>query len=1002
MGIIVGVVAFTFGLGQVAAQDGKPVVSLGSSTAVFTEDEEPVVVFSDLTISDPDGSDLRSATVTLVNRPDAPDEQLMAQGMGTISVTYSPGNGVLQLTGLASIDSYQSVLRGVTYNNNSQAPDTADRAVTVTVSDGVNSSEVVTAVVTINAVNDAPILDATRSFRLTDIPEDKIDSAGDSVEKILNSDGPNAISDVDATTTQGIAITSAEVSNGTWQFSTSAGVNWQALGPVSNSAAVLLNETARLRFVPDSNFSGPVTLSFRAWDQSNGSNGQTNVSTAANGGTTAFSTAVGTATLNVISVNDPPVLDLNGSVPGLSFSTNFVGGAGPVRIVAADATVTDEDNGSLSSATITLKQRPDGEAEMLAANTLGTTITLQPYNPSTGVLRLTGLAALEDYQSVLRTVTYNNSETDSLTTTSRAVEFVVSDGTNNSAVVTATIAIKPSNAAPVLDPTQPMALAPVVEDDENPAGSTVLEIIESAPEPPITDPDADALLGFAVVGVDDSNGRWQYTVAEDGTWTDFGVVSDTAAVLLDTFARIRFLPQADFAGASAITVRAWDQSSGSSGSREIDVSTNGGSTAFSNETAEVSVEVTAVNDAPVLTLPAGLTAVFVEGAGPVTITGPSLELSDIDHASLISATVRIENYAAGESDMLDVDTAGSGITRFYDRETGTLLLEGEASVANYQAVLRAINFENRSQDPDDRDRIVSFQVSDGEDASNVVTSTVSVQPVNDAPVIDLNGPMRPGTDTTVAFLEDAGPVAIAQNIDLQDVDNTTLGAATVILTNRPDGAAERLAINVEGTNLTASYEPTSGQLTLVGVDTIAAYEQALRTVTYDNSRTRPLRANRIVQFIVSDGTNSSDVAISTIFIRPQLTFLPVVANGFLYRPLSDEPNNNCGQAYPLLLNETADFLANDRDDWYTFVLPSAGSVRVELTNFLPEEGQVLVASGSCADNTLVRIGQNGNFATTKVINLPQLAPGRYYIWVINDGPTNIQQPYNLRVRFPVP
>jgi hypothetical protein len=69
---------------------------------------------------------------------------------------------------------------------------------------------------------------------------------------------------------------------------------------------------------------------------------------------------------------------------------------------------------------------------------------------------------------------------------------------------------------------------------------------------------------------------------------------------------------------------------------------------------------------------------------------------------------------------------------------------------------------------------------------------------------------------------------------------------------------------------------------------------------------------------------------------------------------------------------------------------------VELTEFKPEEGQILVAKGSCAEPKL--IGQNGDFSTNKTIKLGELEAGRYYILLITDGPKNNRDPYKLRVK----
>ncbi|MBK6752952.1 MAG: hypothetical protein IPG69_05050 [Flavobacteriales bacterium] len=70
----------------------------------------------------------------------------------------------------------------------------------------------------------------------------------------------------------------------------------------------------------------------------------------------------------------------------------------------------------------------------------------------------------------------------------------------------------------------------------------------------------------------------------------------------DANSRLYFQPTANFNGAiaTAITFRAWDQTSGTNGST-ADASTNGGTTAFSTATDVASLTITAGNDAPTAT-----------------------------------------------------------------------------------------------------------------------------------------------------------------------------------------------------------------------------------------------------------------------------------------------------------------------------------------------------------------------------------------------------------------
>src|SRR5205085_3118514 len=111
----------------------------------------------------------------------------------------------------------------------------------------------------------------------------------------------------------------------------------------------------------------------------------------------------------------------------------------------------------------------------------------------------------------------------------------------------------------------------------------------------ITDPDTGAVTGIALTGTDTSHGTWFFSTNNGGTWAAVGAVSNTSALLLsaDANARLYFQPSATFTGTdtSAITFRAWDQTSGSNGATGVNTSSNGGATAFSiaTDTADITI-----------------------------------------------------------------------------------------------------------------------------------------------------------------------------------------------------------------------------------------------------------------------------------------------------------------------------------------------------------------------------------------------------------------------------
>jgi hypothetical protein len=131
-------------------------------------------------------------------------------------------------------------------------------------------------------------------------------------------------------------------------------------------------------------------------------------------------------------------------------------------------------------------------------------------------------------------------------------------------------------------------------------------------------------LGVAITSVAGSGGTWQYRLAKTKTWLEVGPVSTTSALLLSPADQLRFVPAVNDDGAGRIAFQTWDQSVGSRGERFNPV---GG--AFGVNPGRATVEITPVNDAPVLDLSVPALLDPIE-AGETT--------NDVEFASIMSAT----------------------------------------------------------------------------------------------------------------------------------------------------------------------------------------------------------------------------------------------------------------------------------------------------------------------------------------------------------------------------
>ncbi|MBL4691856.1 MAG: tandem-95 repeat protein [Magnetovibrio sp.] len=392
-------------------------------------------------------------------------------------------------------------------------------------------------------------------------------------------------------------------------------------------------------------------------------------------------------------------------------------------------------------------------------------------------------------------------------------------------------------------------------------------------------------------------------------------------------------------------------------------------------TGSAFIDVTGVNDAPVLTAGPGSLTNFVEDAVPQVVDA-GLTLADVDGLGFASATVTIGGFVASE-DRLTFNAGTSGLTGSFNTATGVLTLSGNAQTAAYEAVLRSVTYQNISNNPTVGDRLIDFKVNDGQtinNFSNALSNTISITATNDAPIIegntwpldvpedtvtsgiisafDLDGDAltysvaatgQPtngtvvfeaansgsftytpnanynGTDSFTTQVDDGhgGTTTAVTNINvtaindapnvtswvfgatnfvegtaivvdsgvtLTDVDSRNLVSAIVKITAKLDAGKDVLAFTNTAT-ITGTYDSATGTLALSGSDTLANYQAALRSVTYNTTSGNPSTLARSIDFTVNDGAlnstvHSQTVAVTAVNNAPDIIGVGAL-NGFL-------------------------------------------------------------------------------------------------------------------------
>jgi hypothetical protein len=186
--------------------------------------------------------------------------------------------------------------------------------------------------------------------------------------------------------------------------------------------------------INDIRFDGATRLFINAFDVVPGTT-YTLTIRIADVGDNQFDSAVFVATSTIL--NNPPALDLSNGLASTGFNNSFAQNGTGAAIAASDVRNTDEGT-TISSAVITLTNPQAGD--LLSAGALPPGIFASAYNPGTGVLTLTGVATLAQYEAALQAISFSNTNAN-MGGPNRIINVVVNDGVDNSNVAVATISI---------------------------------------------------------------------------------------------------------------------------------------------------------------------------------------------------------------------------------------------------------------------------------------------------------------------------------------------------------------------------------------------------------------------------------------------------------------------------------------------------------------------------------------------------------------------------------
>ncbi|MGZ8174520.1 MULTISPECIES: beta strand repeat-containing protein, partial [Methylobacter] len=732
-------------------------------------DKATIMPFSGLTLADSTVT-ASALTQTVTITLDDPAKGTLSAGGDT------PDTGVYTFTG--TVAEVNTAILGLIFTPtaNRVAPGSTETTTFTVVSTDVAGNQVTnnTTTVVTTSVNDAPTL--------TNLSGDSINFSIGGSGVALDNSGNATVADLDSVNFNGGSVTVSITANG------QAGEDVLQIGSVGNITAsggivsdndtqigTYTGGTAGVDLVISLNAGATPALVqdlIRAIEYNNTS--ATTVNTAARtvtltindgGGTAndgADASSTQTMTVNLVRA---PIIDLNGETTGNDYSGAFTEGGGAVAI--SDGAAGMSDDGTISTMTVTITNLQNGASESLSS-TLGTefsigegeqtTVTVA-YDTGTGVLTITGTAiSTADMSTILQSIRYNNTAT-APGTEARVISIAATD---NDAHVgnasTSTISVTAVNDAPAITNNATYTVTGIDENTAS-AGVTVNTVLTG--DASWADPDGEGVdKGIAVTGTV-GNGNWQYSTDGD-TWVDFGTVSATSALLLDGATQVRYQPDTLNGETATFSYRAWDETTDTASTNDtrqtVDPGVGGTTTAYSVDSAEGSVAVSSVNDAPTgvgdLTLAAvNEDTVNPSGTAISALTGYSVQ--DIDTGATSPGILVVGNTANAATEGVWQYSSDGGANwkaiGAVANDATALALASATQVrfvpaANYNGVPPALSirvldnsyeaeFSTTTEGTENRVTVDS-SVNGGATAisTNVNTISTSITAVNDAPV----------------------------------------------------------------------------------------------------------------------------------------------------------------------------------------------------------------------------------------------------------------------------
>ena len=684
-----------------------------------------------------------------------------------------------------------------------------------------------------------------------------------------------------------------------------------------------------------------------------------------------------------------------------------------MSITGSNLTISDRDSPKLSSATIKLLNRPDGNSEELSVNLNGTQIRI--LDNSSGTLRLGGPDTIANFEKVLRTASYRN-KASSPNLATRSISFVINDGEASSAARISTVKIiNPKISLSMTPETQTIAKgdSAVFRIDIKNVGSVrLVDVRISSSDAPNCDTSFSSISPGETrtksCGVSDVQTEFTHAAmvtAKDDFGNKVSAQDSSRVEVINPNIRIVKSPSSQTVekGGTAIfeifvvntnslvdlydvkvvdeltpdcnrevgSLRRQEQFSYSCKQEDVE-------SAFVNEiivsgTDRISNEL--VQDGSIAAVEVIATEIELSADPDFLISGGGNVIFEVQVANRGSRPIRLQEMSVSElgaitnpnNNLLQDNSCLDALLTEIDVKksyicTFTANVGPTYGIREY--VLHAVSKDaDNNQLVDTGEAVVivadSSRLSVALDASTtsiaapggVITETVSVSPI------------------TPAGVSGSG---VASSFELEALRHSVLGNLNGI-----GSCSLPQAVGAGETYSCIFQVAASGQIGGSDLHIVAAAGTDAEGITPGNT---------------------DYIEITYFDPRRQSRWLPLVAGITL--PVDDNNDTACA-ASRLQFDAVQSFFLDDENDWYVFSVKHKGNISIQIDNLTSPDAQVLVYAALDCDNLSGRdlVAHNGDYEPNKLLSFEAEA-GEHYLWITNPNGITQQSPYTILLQSP--